>query len=180
MNNMNPASSRSPPNLGAIFDEHFDYVWATLRRLGVREADREDLVHDVFLKVHSRLADYDETRPIRPWLFGFAYRVAADHHRLARHRVEVLGASSEAASESPGADDRVAVLEQRALILEALHTLDLDRRAVLVMHDVDDIAVPQIAHTLDIPLNTAYSRLRLAREQLAQAVRRLRITRGAR
>jgi RNA polymerase sigma-70 factor, ECF subfamily len=180
MNNMNPASSRSPPDLGAIFDEHFDYVWATLRRLGVREADREDLVHDVFLKFHSRLADYDETRPLRPWLFGFAYRVAADHHRLARHRVEVLGVSGEAAAQNPPADDRVAAIEQRELILEALQTLDLDRRAVLVMHDVDDIAVPEIAHTLDIPLNTAYSRLRLAREQLAAAVTRLRIARGVR
>jgi RNA polymerase sigma-70 factor (ECF subfamily) len=180
MDNMNPAASRSPPDLGAVFDEHFDYVWATLRRLGVREADREDLVHDVFLKVHSRLADYDATRPMRPWLFGFAYRVAADHHRLARHRVEVLGASSEMAAEAPPADERVAALEERALLLEALQTLDLDRRAVLVMHDVDDIAVPHIAHTLDIPLNTAYSRLRLAREQLATAVTRLRIARGAR
>jgi RNA polymerase sigma-70 factor (ECF subfamily) len=180
MNNMNPASSRSPPDLGAIFDEHFDYVWATLRRLGVREADREDLVHEVFLKVHSRLADYDDTRPLRPWLFGFAYRVAADHHRLARHRVEVLGGPSEAAADSPPADDRVAALEQRELILAALQALDLDRRAVLVMHDVDDIPVPQIADALDIPLNTAYSRLRLAREQLAHAVTRLRITRGIR
>lgn len=180
MDNMNPAASRSPPDLGAVFDEHFDYVWATLRRLGVREADREDLVHDVFLKVHSRLADYDATRPMRPWLFGFAYRVAADHHRLARHRVEVLGAPSEMAAEASPADERVAALEERTLILEALETLDLDRRAVLVMHDVDDIAVPHIAHTLDIPLNTAYSRLRLAREQLATAVTRLRIARGAR
>ncbi len=177
---MNPASSRSPPDMGAIFDEHFDYVWATLRRLGVREADREDLVHDVFLKVHSRLGDYDETRPLRPWLFGFAYRVAADHHRLARHRVEVLGAPSDAVANDPSADDRVAALEQRELILEALQTIDLDRRAVLVMHDVDDIAVPHIAQTLDIPLNTAYSRLRLAREQLAGAVTRLRIARGLR
>jgi len=177
---MNPASSRSPPELGAIFDEHFDYVWATLRRLGVREADREDLVHEVFLKVHSRLADYDESRPLRPWIFGFAFRVAADHHRLARHRVEVLGTATEAVAANTAADDHVAALEERELLLEALHTLELDRRAILVMHDVDDVPVPQIAEMLDIPLNTAYSRLRVAREQLASAVTRLRIARGRR
>jgi RNA polymerase sigma-70 factor (ECF subfamily) len=180
MDNMNPASSRSPPELGAIFDEHFDYVWATLRRLGVREADREDLVHEVFLKIHKRLADYDDSRPLRPWLFGFAYRVAADHHRLARHRVEVLGTPGEAVADNVPADQRVAALEERELLLEALHTIDLDRRAVLVMHDVDDVPVPQIAEMLDIPLNTAYSRLRLAREQLASAVTRLRLVRGIR
>lgn len=180
MDNVSPDSSRSPPELGEIFDEHFDYLWATLRRLGVRDADREDLVHEVFLKVHTRLADYDGTRPLRPWLFGFAYRVAADHHRLARHRVEVLGAPGEAAADTVPADERVAALEERDLLLTALHTIDLDRRAVLVMHDVDDVPVPEIAHMLDIPLNTAYSRLRLARAQLASAVTRLRLARGAR
>ena len=92
--------------------------------------DREDLVHEVFLKVHSRLADYDDSRPLRPWLFGFAYRVAADYHRLARHRVEVLGAQGEAAAETVPADERIASLEQRDLVLFALNTIDLDRRAV--------------------------------------------------
>jgi RNA polymerase sigma-70 factor (ECF subfamily) len=180
MNNMNRVSSRPLPDLGTVFDDHFDYVWATLRRMGVRDADREDLVHEVFLKVHARLADYDDSRPLRPWLFGFAYRVAADYHRLARHRVEVLGAQGEAAAETVPADERIASLEQRDLVLRALNTIDLDRRAVVVMHDIDDMPVPQIAEMLDIPLNTAYSRLRLAREQLAAAVTRLRISRGAR
>jgi RNA polymerase sigma-70 factor (ECF subfamily) len=179
MDDMNRAS-RSPPDLGAIFDEHFQYVWATLRRLGVREADREDLVHEVFLKVHSRIADYDTSRPIRPWLFGFAYRVAADHHRLARHRVEVLGVHADAPAAAAPADEGVAASEERALLLDALQTIELDRRAVLVMHDVDEVPIPEIAHLLDVPLNTAYSRLRLARQQLAAAVTRLRIARGHR
>ncbi len=180
MDNMNSAASRSPPDLGAIFDEHFDYVWATLRRLGVRDADREDLVHEVFLKVHGRLADYDASRPLRPWLFGFAYRVAADHHRLARHRIEVLGAPGDSADDTVPADERVAALEERDLLLSALRSIELDRRAVLVMHDIDDVPVPEIAQMLDIPLNTAYSRLRLARGQLGAAVTRLRVARGAR
>jgi RNA polymerase sigma-70 factor (ECF subfamily) len=178
INDMNLASSRSPIDRAVIFDEHFDYVWATLRRLGVPEADREDLVHDVFLKIYTRLADYDETGPIRPWLFVFAYGVAVDHHRLTLQGVEVLGAPIEAVAGNASADDRIAALEQRELILEALQTLALDRRAVLVMHDVDDVAMPQIAHSLEIPLDVAYSRLRLAREQLASAVIRLRIARG--
>ena len=180
MDNVKPGASRSAPDLGAIFDDHFDYVWATLRRLGVRDADREDLVHEVFLKVHARLPDYDATRPMRPWLFGFAYRVAADHFRLARHRVEVFGDPDSSASDAVTADARVEALEERDLILTALHSLDLDRRAVLVMHDVDEVPVPQIAELLSIPLNTAYSRLRLARELLAREVTRLRIARGAR
>ncbi|MGO9839038.1 MAG: RNA polymerase sigma factor [Polyangiaceae bacterium] len=177
---MSPPSSRSGPDLGAIFDEHFDYVWATLRRLGVRDADREDLVHEVFMKVHTRLADYDTTRPLRPWLFGFAYHVAADHRRLARHRVEVLGGSHEAVAQDPPADERVAVGEDRETLVAALDELSLARRALIVMHDVDETPVPEIADALEIPLNTAYSRLRLAREDLAAAVKRIRTARGGR
>lgn len=177
---MNPASSRPPPDLAAIFDENFDYVWATLRRLGVRNADREDLVHEVFLKVNGRLADYDAARPMRPWLFGFAYRVAADYHRLARHRVEVIGGPSDPSSADVPADERVAALEERELLHAALDALDLDRRAVLVMHDLDEVPMPLIAQQLGVPLDTAYSRLRLARKQLAGHVLRLRVARGAR
>jgi RNA polymerase sigma-70 factor, ECF subfamily len=176
---MNPASSPSAPDLSAVFDEHFDYVWATLRRLGVRDADREDLVHEVFLKVHMRLADYDPSRPLRPWLFGFAYRVAIDHHRLARHRLEQLGVPGNSAAANVPADERMAALEERDLFLLALQAIDLDRRAVLVMHDIDEVSIPEIAHMLDIPVNTAYSRLRLARQHLANAVTKLRNTRCA-
>jgi RNA polymerase sigma-70 factor (ECF subfamily) len=161
------------PDIGVIFDEHFDHVWNALRRFGVRDADLEDLAHEVFLRVHARLADFDAARPIRPWLCGFAYRVAADHRKLARHRVEVLGTSVEAVDPVPSADERIHADEQRALVEAGLSALDFDHRAVLVLHDVDEIPVPAIAQELGIPLNTAYSRLRTAREELATAVKRL-------
>jgi RNA polymerase sigma-70 factor (ECF subfamily) len=170
------ASGKPPstPDIGEIFDEHFDYVWNALRRLGVRDGEREDLAHEVFLKVYARLADYDTARPMRPWLFGFAYRVAADHLRLARHRVEVFGARVEPVDPVCLADRRIEMGQDGALVEAALDCLDVDRRAVLVMHEVEELSVPAIARTLDIPVNTAYSRLRLAREDLAAAVTRLR------
>ena len=64
--------------------------------------------------------------------------------------------------------------EARAVLMKALDALDLDRRAVFVMHELDEIPVPEIASTLDIPLNTAYSRLRLARADAAAAIQRFR------
>ena len=171
---VSPRAAPVAVEIGAIFDAHFDYVWNTLRRLGIRESDLEDLSHEVFIKVHGRLADYDATRPMRPWLFGFAYRVAADHRRLARHRLEVLGAPVEAVDPVRPPDERIEADEDRALVDAALAELDFDRRAVLVLHDVEDVPVPAIAAELGIPVNTAYSRLRLARGDLAAAVTRLR------
>src|SRR5678816_2857953 len=61
-----------------IYAEQLDYVWHSLRRLGVDDRDREDLAHDVFLVVYRRLASYDPACSLRAWLFGIAYRVVAD------------------------------------------------------------------------------------------------------
>jgi RNA polymerase sigma-70 factor (ECF subfamily) len=171
---VSPCPSPVRPDMGTVFDEHFEYVWNILRRLGVRESDLEDLAHEVFLKVHGRLDDYDPGRPMRPWLSGFAYRVAADHRRLARHRVEVLGAPVEAVDPVRPPDERIEAGEERVLVETALAGMDFDRRAVLVLHDVEEVPIPAIAEELGIPVNTAYSRLRLAREELATAVKRLR------
>jgi RNA polymerase sigma-70 factor (ECF subfamily) len=168
------------PDFDEVFDEHFAYVWASLRRLDVRDADLEDQAHEVFLKVHSHLRDYDPQRPIRPWLFAFAFRVASDYRRLSRHRVEVLGAQSEAVDQARPADDGIEAAEERALLAAALDTLDLDRRAVLLLHEIDEVPVPAVAQALGIPLGTAYSRLRFAREDLAAALNRLRRKRDGR
>src|SRR5258708_34117311 len=85
-----PDPSR-PVTLDDLFQMHAGYVWNTLRRLGAGPADVEDLTHEVFLQVHARLGDFDTTRPARPWLFGFAFRVASRHRRRAHHRREIQG-----------------------------------------------------------------------------------------
>jgi len=170
---------RAVPNLSAIFDTHFDFVWSTLQRLGVREADLEDLAHEVFLKVHARMDDYDPSRPIRPWLFGFAYRVAAGHRRLLRHRIEVYGRDVEPVDPVRLPDESAEADEERALVRLALEAVDFDRRAVLLLHDGEDVPVPAIAEQLGIPVNTAYSRLRVAREEFEARIRSLRKRRRA-
>ena len=168
------------PDFRAIFEEHFDYVWNTLRHLGARTADLEDLTHEVFLRVHERFDDYDGARPLRPWLFAFAFRVASGHRRLARHRLEVLGDFAESRDASPPADEALALRENKELATSALEAVELDRRAVFVLHELDEVPIPQVASALGIPTATAYSRLRLAREEFQRAVHRLRLARGDR
>ncbi len=168
----------APASLDDIYRAEFSYVWRTLRRLGARPADLEDLAHDVFVVVHRKLADYDTARPIRPWLFGISFRVASDYRRRARFKAEVATGRVEAQSTQPRPDDRIAAEQDRALVLEALESLDLDRRAVFVMHDIDGISAPDIAGVLDVPVNTVYSRLRVARQRFTAAVRRLVARRG--
>lgn len=171
----------SAPTFRALFEAEFSYVFHTLRRLGVRDADLEDLTHDVFVTVYRSLPEYDPKRPLRPWLFGMAYRFASDYRRLARHRREVVDDRRiEPVDASPSADERLATEQARRLVIDALDAVDLDRRAVLVLHDIDGHTMPEIAQALAIPVNTAYSRLRLAREQFRASVQRIQLRRGER
>lgn len=162
----------------AIYAAELGYVLATLRRLGVRPADLEDVAHDVFVAIYRHVADYDPSRPLRPWLFGFAYRKARDHRRLARHRYEVSDAAAEPICAAGQPDELVEEERMRRLVLEALDELELEKRGILVMHDIDGVRVPEIAKVLEIPLNTAYSRLRLARAAFEKVVATIVAKRG--
>ncbi|MCB9524674.1 MAG: RNA polymerase sigma factor [Myxococcales bacterium] len=170
-----------PPDLHQIYAAHVGHVWRTLRRLGVAARDLEDATHEVFVVVHRRLPDFDPERPIKPWLTGIAWRVAADERRRARHHRERLGDDvglGEPAAQ-PDPEQLLAARQARDLVAQALDTLDLDRRVVFVMADIDQASGPEIAAALGLPLNTVYSRLRVARERFAAAVRRIRLTEGA-
>jgi len=161
--------SARPDCLGA-FQGEFDYLCRTLRRLGIPAADVEDLVHEVFLVLYRRWQDYDPSLPLRPWLFGIAFRVASAHRKRAAR--EVPHAWIEVADAGPYPDQAAVTTQARARVLEALEQVPLPRRAVLVMHDLDGAAMHDIASALSIPLFTAYSRLRKARKEFESAVRR--------
>jgi RNA polymerase sigma-70 factor (ECF subfamily) len=168
----------APVDLAAIYEAEVDYVWRSLRRLGVGERDLEDVTHEVFLAVHRHLAAYDPARPLRPWLFGFAHRAASDYRRSARVTREVVQATPRATAGGPSTEEQAAVNEARAVVLAALDTLSEDARALLVLHDFEGHGMPDIATALGAPLNTLYSRLRLARARFTAALQRRRAPRG--
>jgi RNA polymerase sigma-70 factor (ECF subfamily) len=168
------ASSREAqrPAFRAVFDREFAYVWTSLRRLGVAARDLEDVTHDVFVEVFRSFERYDAARPLRPWLFAFAFRFASDYRRLVRHRVEIYEEPAGVA-ETPAADELVAARELHLLVGKALESVDLVRRAVFILHELDGEPMAEIAETLGIPVNTAYSRLRVAREEFTSTFRAL-------
>jgi RNA polymerase sigma-70 factor (ECF subfamily) len=123
--------------------------------------------------VFRQWPSYDSERPLRPWLFGFALRVASDHRRRARHRFEVDADGVETADGAPGAVDLLLQRERTVLAHRAMQGIELTRRAVFILHELDGVTLPEVATALEIPLGTATSRLRLAREDFAAAVKRL-------
>jgi RNA polymerase sigma-70 factor, ECF subfamily len=174
------ATPAHPPELEELFATHSRYVWNTLRRLGVHTSDLEDLTHDVFMQIHSNLSVYDPTRPMKPWLFGFAFRVASQHWRRTQRRREAPLYPGEAVDPGALPDTRLAAEQDRQLVLAAMDGIDIERRAVFVLYEIDGEPMDEIARSLSIPANTAYSRLRVARAEFAAAVKRLRLKRGER
>jgi RNA polymerase sigma-70 factor (ECF subfamily) len=157
----------------SVYEAELTHVWHSLRRFGVRPADLEDLCHDVFVAFFRGRERFDPARPVRPWLSGIAFRVASEYRRRASFRCELAVEAPMAAAPGPAADDCIALRQEQDLVLAALQALSDERRTVLIMHDLDEQSMPEIAEALDWPLNTAYSRLRLARADFAAALARL-------
>jgi RNA polymerase sigma-70 factor (ECF subfamily) len=173
-----PASAsegRGALDFRTIFELEAAYMARTLRRLGVDPADVEDMAHEAFLAVHQKLGDYDPSRPLRPWLFGFAFRVAS-HYRRGPRRKERPGANEPIDVADPSVTPDVALErdQRRQMVLDALEHVELSRRAVFVMMELDGIAAPAVAETLGIPVPTVHSRLRLARQDFTKAIVRMR------
>lgn len=153
------------------YQRELDYLIGSLRRLGVPPRDLEDVLHEVFLVMLRRWNDYERERPLRPWLFGIAFRVAAGQRRRGSRELSGDVADVEYPGQAP--DEALAMTEARQLLLTALAAVPLERRAVLVMHEVDEVPMRDVAEQLEIPLFTAYSRLRKARKELDSALVRL-------
>jgi len=163
------------PEFRELFEHEYRYVRATARRLGIRVRELPDLIHDVFVTVHRKLPEFEEGRPVRPWLFGITFRVVVGHKRRLEYRREELAGDDgdERADDAPRADQQLEDEERRRMVHEALEALDDDKRAVFVLHEIDEVTIPEIAVALDLPENTAYSRLRLGREEFRRALSRV-------
>lgn len=170
------ADTGQSPDLAAVHAEHVDWVFRSLQRLGVREPDLEDALQEVFVVVHRRLDTFDGSSRMTTWLFGIALRVAAAHRRRAHLRRETLSAEPALGHESPtrNPEDATSRREAQERVLEILDAMDLEKRVVFVMFELEELAAPEIAHELGIPVGTVYSRLDAARKEFERAVGRLR------
>ena len=168
--------SRPPPaspesSCIAAFETEFDYLFETLRRLGAAPREVEDLAQEVFVVLFRNWPTFDTTRPLRPYLFGVAYRIVCAHRR--RRSREIPNATIDVQDGAAGPEGALQSKESIGLLYAALDRVPLPRRAVVVMHDLDGVPVADIADRLSITRFGTYARLRKGRRELAAAVRRL-------
>jgi RNA polymerase sigma-70 factor (ECF subfamily) len=170
------AEGAPTPTLDRIHEDHADFVYRSLQRLGVREGDLEDAMQDVFVVVHKKLHTFDGAARVTTWLYGICIRVAAAHRRRAHVRRERASADvGDERSPDSRPDPEAAALQKQArerfvLVLDALPE---ERRAVFVMFEVEGLSAVEIAAMLGVPVGTVYSRLSVAREEFTAAALRL-------
>jgi RNA polymerase sigma-70 factor (ECF subfamily) len=170
-----PIEHPRPASFEAVYDEHFAFVWRTVRRLGVAERSIDDAAQDVFIVVHRRLGEFEGRSSIKSWLFGIARRVAKDHRRRSQRkdRGEALPETlADAAALSPR--EAASRAEALRVLYDILDNLDDDKREVFVLAELEQMTVPEIADAIAVNLNTVYSRLRAARRAFEDATARHR------
>lgn len=165
-------------DLAEVFRENGAFVFRLLRRLGIPDADVDDVVQDVFVAVHRAWDRYEERNQLRAWLYRIAVREASRYRRsrpFPKAQVDVDELVS-----SGSADASTHAREARADFDRLLSVLDEDQRNVFVLYEVEELPMEQVAEAVGCPLATAYSRLRLARKAILAAAKRLEAQRRSR
>jgi RNA polymerase sigma-70 factor (ECF subfamily) len=163
----------SPERLAGLVRAHYAFVWRLLRRLGLGEGDADDAAQQVFLAASGRLNAVEAERE-RSFLYGVALNVGARARRsLGRRREEPLEAASERVAPEPNAEQLLEHRQARALLDQLLDEMPEDLRVVFVLFELEELSTPQIAELCEIPVGTAASRLRRAREDFEERVARL-------
>jgi RNA polymerase sigma-70 factor (ECF subfamily) len=168
----NPAelvrAEASKSRLERMFNEHHDFIWRLLRRLGLSSGSADDAAQHVFLVAAERITDI-KLGSERSFLFGTALRIARSQSRTDRRWVleeDMDFRRSEASRPEELADQHRAI----DLMGRILDGMPLDLRTVFVLSELEGMTMPEVAALVEIPVGTAASRLRRAREAFRAAV----------
>lgn len=152
-----------------IYREHFDFVWRNARRLGVPASSADDVVQEVFIVVQRRLPDFDGRVPVRSWIFGILGFIVRRYRRGFQRKdarwVPFEHAPREAfASRAELTPSESAEKAEQVRLLETLLAkLDEDKRTLLILSELEEWTLREIAAHLGSNINTVYSRLRAAK-----------------
>jgi RNA polymerase sigma-70 factor (ECF subfamily) len=163
----------APPSFRSVYDQYFDFVWASVRRLGVDAESLDDLVQEVFIVVHAKLDTLERPDALRSWIYSVVRRTVSTYRRTKR---TLANPSASSVVDVPSLlPTPLEQTEQNAalrLLGSLLDQLDEQKREVFALVELEGMSAPEVAEALEIPLNTAYSRLRSARQAFEAALAR--------
>jgi RNA polymerase sigma-70 factor (ECF subfamily) len=167
------------PPFRAVYDGYFDFVWTCVRRFGIPRDAVDDVVQEVFIIVHARLKTVERPASLRSWLYGVTRRTVSMYRRGRTGRAAGREIPEPAIDDNPHPMqltplDLAMLSDELQVLWKLLAQIDPPRREVLVLADIEEMTAPEISEAVGIPLNTVYSRLRVAREEFSEIVARER------
>lgn len=171
------------PTFHNLYTTYFELVWSTARRLGVAPDAIDDVVQEVFIVVHNKLDTLERPEALRSWIYGITRRTVSAYHRSQRARIPLsiqAGVEREAVSQAPTPLAHTETSAELQMLMSLLEELDEPKREMFALVEIEELSVPQAAELLEIPLNTAYSRLRTARQAFEAALTRYAARSGKR
>jgi RNA polymerase sigma-70 factor (ECF subfamily) len=180
LESMAPPNCAPVPDFDAVYETQVDFVWRAVRRMGVRLADTDDVVQEVFVIVYRRLAEFEGRAQLKTWVFKILVHVVRHYWRAHQRKPGDRAAEDPAEIHTLAADHEdspTAMLER----VEALHILDRllaeldeDKREVFVLAEIEQMTAAEIAEIVEANVNTVSSRLRVARQEFEKALLRFR------
>jgi RNA polymerase sigma-70 factor, ECF subfamily len=175
-----PDAGASPLTFQSVYDEHFDFMWRSVRRLAVTDDAVDDVLQEIFLVVLRRLPEFEGRSSMRTWLFSIAVGVVRNHLRTVRRKSPLSRASSAAdpdVLEAP-ASTRPDACAESAEAVRLLHRLlaglDEPKREAFILIELEQMSLGEASDALGVNVNTVASRLRAARQEFDKALARVR------
>jgi RNA polymerase sigma-70 factor, ECF subfamily len=169
----------------AVYRTYARFVWRCVCRLGVTDATAEDVVQDVFMVVHRRLAEFEERTSLRAWLSAIVVHVVRTHRRTLRRKFPNERSGAVLLDADKIVDGRAKTPQEQAerdeslrLLYEILGEMQDDRREIFVLSELAELTAPEIAEALELNLNTVYFRIRTARREFEAIMFRKRAQEG--
>ncbi len=169
-----------PQSLEEVYARHSGFVWRVVRRMGISEDAVEDVMHEVFLVVHRRLHEFDGRVALTTWLYHITRGVVSNHQRSRRREQRRLQLVDPQPTPAPDPEAQTRRGQAAAFVRTFLEQLDPKKREVFQLAELEGLPMPEVAELTGLNLNTAYSRLRAARQRFQRAVERLRAADDAR
>lgn len=166
------------PDFDSVYEDMVGFVWQAARRLGVRDADTDDVVQEVFVIVHRRLGEFEGRAELKTWVFKILAHVVKHYFRTHARKPGDLASGTGAeiqalvASHDPGPAGALERLEALRVVDRLLSQLDEDKRMVFVLAEIEQMTLVEIAEIVEANVNTVASRLRVARRDFEKALAR--------
>src|SRR5580693_4276734 len=144
------------PSFRSIYEEYFDFVWTCTRRLGVPMEAVDDVAQEIFVVVHARMETIERPASLRSWIYGVVRRTVSTYHRSRRAKTGRESAEPfddrDASDLQPSPEELAVMSDEIQLLWRLLGSLDLRKREVFVMAELEELTMPEIAEAIGIPL----------------------------